>query len=66
MSEVNSLKLLEVGLLVLAGGLFVWWQLRDISRARAKSRAERDERERKRKTDGAVDGAVDGNDGPGP
>ena len=62
MSEVNSLKLLEVGLLVLAGGLFVWWQLRDISRAQAKSRAERDERERKRK----ADGAVDGNDGPGP
>ena len=62
MSEVNSLKLLEVGLLVLAGGLFIWWQLRDISRAQAKSRAERDERERKRK----ADGAVDGNDGPGP
>ena len=62
MSEVNSLKLLEVGLLVLAGGLFVWWQLRDISRAQAKSRAERDERERMRKTDGAVDGS----NGPGP
>ena len=62
MSEVNSLKLLEVGLLVLAGGLFVWWQLRDISRAQAKSRAERDERERTRKTDGAVDGS----NGPGP
>ena len=61
MSEVNSLKLLEVGLLVLAGGLFVWWQLRDISRAQAKSRAERDERERKRKADGAVDGS----NGPG-
>ena len=62
MSEVNSLKLLEVGLLVLAGGLFVWWQLRDISRAQAKSRAERDEREGTRKTDGAVDGS----DGPSP
>ena len=42
MSEVGALKFVEVGVLLLAGGLFVWWQLRDVRRAQEKSRAERE------------------------
>jgi len=34
MSQTNLLKLLEVGALLLALGLFVWWQMRDLKRAR--------------------------------
>jgi|GEM_PF-1456385 len=34
MSQTNLLKLLEVGALMLALGVFVWWQMRDLKRAR--------------------------------
>jgi hypothetical protein len=39
MTEVGSLKWIEVVLLLAAGGLFVWWQLRDLRRAKEESRA---------------------------
>lgn len=38
MTEVGILKWIEVGVLVLAGGLFVWWQLRDVRQAQQQSR----------------------------
>ena len=41
MSEVGSLKWIEVSVLVLAGGLFVWWQLRDVRQAQEQSRKKR-------------------------
>lgn len=41
MTEVGSLKWIEVSVLVLAGGLFVWWQLRDVRQAQAQSRKKR-------------------------
>jgi hypothetical protein len=41
-SEVGSWKWLEAGLLAAAGGLFVWWQLRDVNKALAASRARRE------------------------
>jgi len=34
MSQTNLLKLLEVGVLLLALGVFVWWQMRDLKRSR--------------------------------
>jgi len=34
MSETHLLKLLEVGALIVAFGIFVWWQMRDLKRAR--------------------------------
>ena len=33
MSQTNLFKLLEVGVLILGLGLFVWWQMRDLKRA---------------------------------
>lgn len=56
MSEVGSLKWIEVGALVLAGGLFVWWQLRDVRQAQEQSR-----RQVQRETEAAP---VDDNEGP--
>jgi hypothetical protein len=47
MSGVGSLKAIEVLLLLAAGAGFVWWQLRDVSRAQQRSRAEREEREQR-------------------
>ncbi len=41
MSEVGALKFVEAGALLLAGGAFAWWQLRDVRRAQERSRAER-------------------------
>lgn len=41
MSEVGSLKWIEVSVLVLAGGVFVWWQLRDVRQAQEQSRKKR-------------------------
>ena len=41
MSQVGDLKLIEVGVLVLAGGLFVWWQLRDVRQAQQQARRQR-------------------------
>jgi len=41
MTEVGSLKWIEVSVLVLAGAVFVWWQLRDVRQAQAQSRKDR-------------------------
>jgi hypothetical protein len=41
MDGVGNLKLIEVGVIVIALGLFAWWQLRDIKRAKEKTAAER-------------------------
>ena len=41
MSQTNLLKLLEVGVLLLALGVFVWWQMRDLKRARQATARER-------------------------
>lgn len=48
MTEVGSLKAIEVLLLLAAGAAVVWWQLRDLRKAREHSRAEhlRAEREK--------------------
>jgi len=35
------LKLVEVGVLVCAGALFVWWQMRDLRIAREQTRQQR-------------------------
>ena len=40
MTEVGSLKAIEVLLLLAAGAAVVWWQLRDLRKAREQSRAE--------------------------
>lgn len=45
MGELPLLKLVEVLVVVAAGGLFVWWQLRDVNRAQQASRREREARE---------------------
>ena len=45
MGEVPLLKLVEVLGVAVAGGLFVWWQLRDVKRAQEASRREREARE---------------------
>jgi type II secretory pathway pseudopilin PulG len=52
MTEVGSGKWIEVVLLAAAGGLFVWWQFRDLRQAKEASRAQRAAREA---TDGAGD-----------
>jgi 15-cis-phytoene synthase len=41
MSDTDTLKLIEVGGLLVGGGLVVWWQMRDLKQAQAKTRAER-------------------------
>ena len=41
MTEIGSLKWIEVSVLVLAGGLLVWWQLRDVRKAQERSRQQR-------------------------
>jgi len=45
MAELPLLKLVEVLGMGLAGGLFVWWQLRDVKRAQEATRRERLARE---------------------
>jgi len=45
MTEVGSGKWIEVVLLMAAGGLFVWWQFRDLRQAKEASRARRAARE---------------------
>ena len=44
-ADLPLLKLVEVLGVGLAGGLFVWWQLRDVKRAQEASRRERLARE---------------------
>jgi hypothetical protein len=41
MTEAGSYKWIEVLLLLLAGGGFVWWQLADLRREKAASQARR-------------------------
>lgn len=43
MSATDTLKAVEVGALLLAGGLFVWWQLRDVSREQRKRKIDSDD-----------------------
>lgn len=38
MSTTDAFKLLEVGVLLVAGVAFVWWQLRDVAKAQQASR----------------------------
>ena len=53
MSDVGALKAVEVLVLLAAGVGFVWWQLRDVSRARKQSRAEREQRQAEPGRDGS-------------
>ena len=41
MFEGLSLKLIEAGLVLVAGALFGWWQLTDVKREQKKARARR-------------------------
>jgi len=41
MSQTNLLKLLEAGILLLALGVFVWWQMRDLKHARQATERQR-------------------------
>ena len=45
MGDLPLLKLVEVLGVAVAGGGFVWWQLRDVKRAQQASRQEREARE---------------------
>jgi hypothetical protein len=45
MDDLPLLKMVEVLGVAVAGGLFVWWQLRDVKRAQEASRREREARE---------------------
>ena len=42
MENLPLLKMVEVLGVAVAGGLFVWWQLRDVKRAQEASRRERE------------------------
>jgi uncharacterized protein HemX len=45
MGDLPLLKLVEVLAVAVAGGGFVWWQLRDVKRAQEASRRAREARE---------------------
>jgi hypothetical protein len=45
MDDTNAFQLMKAGLLAVAGIAFVWWQLRDVDRARQQSADERRRRE---------------------
>jgi hypothetical protein len=45
MTDVGSWKWVEVGLLLVAGVGFAWWQLRDVSRAQRQSREQQARRD---------------------
>ena len=49
-----SLKVIEVAVLLIAAGLFVWWQMRDLRIAREKTRLQRlaEQAERGQSADG--------------
>ena len=60
MTEVGSLKAIEVLLLLAAGVAVVWWQLRDLRKAREQSRAEKSRAEvEKQQAEPAPDQAQD-------
>ena len=42
MGDGLSLKLVEAGLVLVAGALFGWWQLSDVKREQKKTRARRE------------------------
>jgi predicted negative regulator of RcsB-dependent stress response len=52
MNDVNNLKLIEVGVIVAALGLFAWWQLRDVKRAQQKSADAREKLAREQQSEG--------------
>ena len=45
MGDLPLLKLVEVLAVAVAGGGFVWWQLRDVKRAQDESRRAREQRQ---------------------
>ena len=49
MDDLPLLKMVEVLGVAVAGGVFVWWQLRDVKRAQEASRREREAREAREK-----------------
>ena len=60
-----SLKFVEVLIIVCAGALFVWWQLRDLRLAREKTRKQREVAEAAQLTDKASEAPEPGS-GHGP
>ena len=52
MGDLPLLKLVEVLAVAVAGGGFVWWQLRDVKRAQEASRRAREAREAREARDG--------------
>ena len=54
MDDLPLLKMVEVLGVAVAGGLFVWWQLRDVKRAQEASRREREAREAREKLQAPV------------
>ncbi len=64
MTEVGNLKWIEVGVLLLAGGLFVWWQLRDVRQAQEQTRRQSQLRDAAEASQ--TPAASDGKEGPRP
>jgi hypothetical protein len=56
MTEVGSLKAIEVLLLLAGGAAVVWWQWRDVNRAQQRSR---EARARRQSQSGPADGQRD-------
>ena len=52
MGDLPLLKLVEVLAVAVAGGGFVWWQLRDVKRAQEASRRAREDRETREACEG--------------
>ncbi|MCE2688486.1 MAG: hypothetical protein LW862_01345 [Rubrivivax sp.] len=52
MGDLPLLKLVEVLAVAVAGGGFVWWQLRDVKRAQEASRRAREDREAREACEG--------------
>ena len=52
MGDLPLLKLVEVLAVAVAGGGFVWWQLRDVKRAQEASRRAREAREAREACEG--------------
>lgn len=55
MADLALLKLVEVLGVAVAGGAFVWWQLRDVNRAQEASRRARQAREAREREATAAD-----------
>ena len=52
MGDLPLLKLVEVLAVAVAGGGFVWWQLRDVKRAQEASRRAREDRQAREAREG--------------